>query len=115
MRSFSTVDGDVVIGKTIEMVEGKELLRQKVERVVGTNKGEWEFDLDEGINFRVILTKNPDETEIRATIDEALTRIDETFVITAFDLKMERGRKATISYKAVNSDGVEVGGDYNLD
>lgn len=111
MKSFSTYNGDVVVGKTIEMVDGSELLRQKVERVIGTNLGEWSYDEEEGIDFRVVLVKNPDEAEIRATIESALIRIDETFAITEFSLAM-KGRVAAISFRAVNGDGLEVGGDY---
>ena len=113
MKGFSTHNGDVVINKTtIEMVSDSELLRQKVERVIGTNQGEWSYDTKEGINFKVVLCKNPDEGEIRATIEEALKRIDETFTITDFSLTM-KGRIAEIHFKAANSNGEEVGGVYS--
>lgn len=111
MKGFSTRNGDVVVGKDIELVDGNELLRQKVERVIGTNKGEWSYDPEEGIDFSVLLRKNPEEEAIRATIEEALSRIDDTFVVTEFSLTME-GRVATIHFKAVNSDGAEVGGEH---
>ena len=108
MKSFSTNDdGDVVVNSSIEIVTGDELMRQKIQRVLGTNKGEWSYDTDEGIDFSVVLRKNPSEDEIRATIEEALVRIDETFVITSFGLTMD-GRKATVSFEAVNADGVKV-------
>lgn len=111
MKSFSTHNGDVIVGNTIEMVEDTELLRQKVERVLGTNQGEWSYDLDEGINFKTLLCKNPNSDEIRATIEQALNRIDETFAITDFKLIM-KGRLAEIDFRAVNSDGEEVGGAF---
>lgn len=41
----------------IEMVEGAELTCQKIKTVLGTNKGEWFFDEEEGINFKNILGK----------------------------------------------------------
>lgn len=108
MKGFSTNDdGDVIVNSSIEMVTDDELLRQKVQRVLGTNKGEWSYDTDEGIDFQTVLRKNPDEDEIRAAIEEALARIDETLVITSFSLTME-GRKATVSFEAVNADGVKV-------
>ncbi|MBR5823720.1 MAG: DUF2634 domain-containing protein [Paludibacteraceae bacterium] len=114
MKSFSTKNGDVVIGKTIEIVEGAELLRQKVERILGTNQGEWEYDTEEGIDFSVIFRKNYDKQEIRTTIEQALIRIDSTFIITKFDVAT-KGREATITLQAVNSNGVEVGGVYKYD
>lgn len=113
MRSFSTNNGDVVVGKTIELVSDNELLRQKVQRVLGTNLGEWAYDLDEGIDFSVILRKNPDEAEIMATVEAALKRIDESFAITSFSLTMQNNRKATIEFVAVNGSGEEVGGVYS--
>lgn len=111
MKSFSTRNGDVIVGKTIEIVEGSELLRQKVERVINTNKGEWSYDAEEGIELGVLLCKNPKEDEIRATVEEALSRIDDTLVVTDFSVSMV-GRIAAISFHAKNTDGAEVGGEY---
>lgn len=113
MKSFSTFNGDVVVNKTIEMVSDAELMRQKVQRVLSTNRGEWSYDPEEGIEFSVILRKNPDKDDIRRTIEEALQHIDETFTLTSFELEVADRRKATIRLIAVNSDGVEVGGEYN--
>jgi len=113
MKGFSTHNGDVVVGKDIELVSGSELLRQKVQRVVGTNQGEWSYDPEEGIDFAVILRKNPNEDEARSEIEQALWRLDDTFAITEFDLRMENGRHAVITFRAVNKDGLEVGGTYD--
>ena len=111
MKGFSMKDGDVMISDTIEMADGSELVRQKIERVLGTNKGEWHYDKNEGIDFSVVLCKNPDKDEIRATIEQAITNIDETFVVTDFSMKLT-GRSATITYSATNSDGEVIGGEY---
>ena len=112
MKSFSTSNGDVQVNKTIEMCSDAELLRQKVQRVLSTNRGEWSYDTEEGIRFPLILRKNPNKEDIRRTIDEALVHIDETFIMTSFDLEISDKRKATIRFTAINGDGVEVGGDY---
>ena len=112
MKSFSTKNGDVEVEKTIVMVSDQELLRQKVERVLCTNKGEWVFDEDEGIDFSVILRKNPNQDEIKDTIEEAITRIDSTLTVTSFSLDVD-GRTATIRFEAVNRDGETVGGTYS--
>lgn len=110
-KGFKVKDGDIVINnKTIEMVEGSENLRTKAELVIGTNQGEWDFDLEEGIDFHAVLRKNPDDAEIRGTIENALRHsIDDTFVVTEYNREMD-GRKATITSKAVNAEGAEVGG-----
>ena len=52
-------NGDVVIEKNqIQMVENNELLRQTVQCILNTNKGEWPLNEDEGINFYNILGKH---------------------------------------------------------
>lgn len=59
MQGFKLVDGDVAIENNIvQMTSGAELLRQTVETVLNTNKGEWWLNPDEGINFSNILGKN---------------------------------------------------------
>ena len=108
MKGFSTINGDVVVNKDIEMADGAELLRQKIELVIGTNKGEWIYDTEEGIDFSTVICKNPDENEIRATIEEALSEIDETFTVTSLSVEIGEKRSATINLRAVNADGVEV-------
>jgi hypothetical protein len=51
--------GDIAINKgIIEMVEGNELLAQTTKAVLQTNKGEWFFNLNEGITFANILGKH---------------------------------------------------------
>lgn len=111
MKSFRVYNGDVVIEKTIEMVEGKELLQQKIERVLGTNKGEWKYDKDEGIDFSIVLRKAPNKGQIRSEIEEALWKVDETMTLTNFSLEMD-GRNATIRFEAENDSGEVVGGEY---
>lgn len=61
MRGFLLDEkGDIVIkNNEIVMTEGNELLAQTIRIVLGTNKGEWFDNSDEGINNRVILGKNP--------------------------------------------------------
>jgi hypothetical protein len=51
-------NGDIVIkNNKIQMIEGDEVTKQKIETVLGTNKGEWVLNPDEGINFRNITGK----------------------------------------------------------
>lgn len=58
MKGFRVTDGDLVItNEEIEIVEGSELTAQTIQCVVSTNKGEWLFNQDEGINFENILGK----------------------------------------------------------
>ncbi len=50
--------GDIVIqGGVIQMVHGAELTMQKIKNVLGTQKGEWFLNWEEGINHDNILGK----------------------------------------------------------
>lgn len=105
-------NGDVVIRNGIlETVSDGELLRQTVQTVIGTNLGEWFLNEEEGINFRNLLTKNPDMDIVRDEVMSGLIQIDETFIITEFEGSLE-GRKLRVSFKAVNDSGNEVEGGY---
>lgn len=65
MKGFKlTSNGDVeILNNQIQMIEGNELLRQTVECVLGTNKGEWVLNPNEGITFRNILGKKQTEQQ----------------------------------------------------
>ena len=57
-------NGDVVISnRQIQMIEGNALMCQKVKLVLGTNKGEWPLNEDEGISFQNIY--NPKHRELQ--------------------------------------------------
>ena len=94
----------------ISMIDGNDLLRQTVEKVISTNNGEWFLNEDEGIDFRVILTKSPDRDAVRDEIVDALLQVDETFVLQSFSMQIVE-RTLKIKFSAVNDDGEEVGGE----
>lgn len=98
-------NGDVIFNKNdkkIEIVEGTELIKQRIQTVLGTNKKEWDFNKNEGINFKNIITKNPDIDLIKNEIQEGLRQVDETFILTDFSF-YQKNRKAVINFLAVNS------------
>jgi len=97
-------NGDVILNKKdIDITENSELLKQTVRTVLGTNKNEWDFNKNEGIDFRKIIVKNPDINLIKNEIQEGLKQVDETFILTEFSLN-QKGRKAVISFTAVNAE-----------
>lgn len=112
-KGFLMIGGDAVVNRTIEMTHGDELLRQTIELVIGTNQGEWRYDLLEGINRAVVLCKNPDSDEIRNTIEEAVLRVDDTLTLTDFALEVDAKRHATITFKLAKPTGEEIGVTYN--
>ena len=110
---IKVVNGDaVLIGNDLELVKGNEMLRQTVELVLSTFKGEWAFDLDEGINRDAVLTKNYDEEEIRGTIEDAVWKIDETLAVVDFELSVDAKRQATITFTIRKPGGETLGVTY---
>ena len=83
MKSFKLDQwGDVVItDNQIELVEGVELIAQTLKQVLGTNLGEWFGDEEEGIDFYVILTKNPNYELIKDTINTAVQKVADSLEV----------------------------------
>lgn len=105
-------NGDVLIkNNQIQMVNGNELIRQTARSIIGTNKGEWFLNEDEGITFENILGKFVDEDMIKSEIEEGLSQIDSSFSITEFSYEFDSvKRKLKVSFSAVNDDGTIVNG-----
>ena len=58
MKGFMLKDGDLSItNDEIDMIEGSELTAQTINFVLSTNKGEWFFNAEEGVNFDTLLGK----------------------------------------------------------
>lgn len=114
MKCFKLDDkGDVIIRNgDIELVYDNELLRQNVQQVTGTNKGEWALNKDEGIDFHKILDKRQDDDVIRAELESAARLVDDTLFIKSFSISQEQ-RNRKIDYTMVNGDGEEIGGEKN--
>jgi len=86
MRTFKLdQNGDVVItNNKIEIVSDMELIAQTIRQVLHTNIGEWFGDEDEGIDFRVILTKNPNHDLIEDTIETAVQAVADNFGVELY-------------------------------
>lgn len=111
MKGFAlNSDGDVLIeNNEITMVYADELIRQTVETVLGTNKGEWSLNIEEGITFSNILGKQQEEI-IKNEIYQGLLQVDDTFEMTDFSCVFDKTkRKLTISFSATNSAGTTIG------
>ena len=95
----------------IEMIDGNELLVQTVESVIGTNKGEWVLNKDEGIHFKNLLGKKIDEEVIKNEVFQGLLQVDSSFFMTDFSVELDaETRKLKIHFSAVNDNGEEVEG-----
>lgn len=109
MKSFMLNDsGDLVIN---QMVSDNDLLVQKCECVLGTNKKEWFANTSEGITFANILGKNVTDEAIKNEIFQGLLQVDSSFVLTRFHVETETPtRKTAASFTARNNNGETVEG-----
>ena len=102
MIGFKVVDGDLAItNNAIEYVEGNELKAQTVKSVLSTNKEEWLFDTDEGINFDLLLGKKQPDSVIKAEIEQGIAQVDDTLTISKFDTTYNsKSRALSVNFSA---------------
>lgn len=99
------VTGDLVINKNdLSYVKDDALIRQKAQLVLGTNKTEWEYDANEGIDFFTMLTKKPDKDKVFATITDGLQQVDEGIQIDEFEMSHIK-RHLIVNFTAALSSG----------
>ena len=106
-------NGDVAMKDgVIQMVSGDELTAQKVKSVLGTNKGEWFLNPEEGIEFFYLLGKGVTEDMARSQIENGIKQVDATLRIDGFDIQFDKvNRVASIKYSASNRDGNAIVGE----
>ncbi len=111
MIGMKITNGDLVItNNEIELVEGNELKRQTIQSVLSTNKGEWLFDTEEGIEFDNVLDRSA-ENVARAEIESGVEQVDNTLSVGEFTLKDDpdkRIRSVHLKATAQNGETVEV-------
>jgi len=103
-----SASGDLELKKNdFDFVSGKDLTAQKCRLILSTNKKEWFLNENEGINFRAILVKNPNQDEIIDTVRAGLRQVDDTFEITEYHFETIK-RHLILTFKAINSSGEEL-------
>ena len=107
MKCFCLKDSDIEIkDHKIVMAYDNQLIQQKVEKLINTNLGECFYNAAEGINFKNLMGKNIDEEIVKSEILDALMQIDNSFVITEFEMSTDTAiRKLLIKFKAETSEG----------
>lgn len=113
MRGFEVSEGDlVIINNELSMVVDKELKAQTIQSVTSTNKGEWLFDEEEGINFDNIFSKQPEEVKkeiVRNEIEQGVSQVDDTLNIDDFECTFDKNtRILSVTYTAIGTDGEEM-------
>lgn len=96
--------GDLVLGTEsgdLQYVDADELIRQKVRLILGTNKAEWGFNKDEGVDFFTLLAKEVDEQQIYNTILDGLRQVDEDLAIDEMSIEAGKAsRELSIKFRA---------------
>ena len=117
---FRLNEGDIAIENgEIEQIEGDELTAQTIQQVLSTNKDEWLFDTDEGIEFDNILGKRlastevspTDENVIQAEIEQGIAQVDETLTVSEFACKYDKANrcmKVDFAARTTENETVEV-------
>ena len=109
MTGFKIDDnGDVVIeNEKIQIVSDTNLIAQTVRQVLKTNLGEWWLNESEGIDFKALLAKQPNEEQIQDNILLGLRQVDESFRIESFSCDRQE-RNLIINFSAENSSGTTI-------
>ena len=95
-------------GKQIQIASDVELLTQKLLIALGTNKKEWFWNADLGINFDAIIRKNAKQEMIRTQIEDGIKQVDNRFYLSAFTVDIDkRTRTADINFTiAINGENL---------
>lgn len=103
MKSLALSEtGDLIIEHNeLSMVYGADLVRQKIREVINTNKGEWFFDWEQGINFSEILGKGVTDEDVRLQIDNGLKQVQEGLIMSDFSIE-RKGRTLIANFTAIN-------------
>lgn len=97
-------NNDIVVrdGKFV-IINDSELTRQTLRTVLGTEKGEWFRNADEGIDFAFMIGKSITEDMQRTQIEEACLQVDENLYVSEFHSETDKKtRTATITFTATN-------------
>ncbi len=109
MKGFKLDENnDVIISETyhdIELTQDDDLTRQMIQTTLGTNKGEWFFDLSEGINHKNILGKNKNKDIIRSEVVRGIAQVDEALVLQNFQMDLDHERRAKVKFTAQSRSG----------
>lgn len=119
MRGFKLLDGDIVIskknenivspsGKQIQMVADNELIAQKFLIVLGTNKGEWFWNDELGINYDFIIGKGITEDMIKSQIEIGIHQVDPNMFLSDFKVDFNKAQRTANVYFVVEDDGGKI-------
>ena len=106
MKGFALNEqGDLLIENgDIQMAHGAELTKQKIKSVLGTQKGEWFLNWEEGINYDNILGKKRYASQNTAIDNQYIAEIEQLKRSSAEDKAEEKALNELLEKRL---DGVE--------
>lgn len=108
MRAFELSDkGDLIFnGTELVMTEGLHQIAQEMELSVGTAKGEWFLDEDEGMDYSSLYDQRPfNKDEFRNDAIESLDGTTQPLIVTELLIGKPIGRSVKVELKAETEDG----------
>ena len=110
MKCFSLDDkGDVIVNKNrIEMVEGSDLIIQKIQQILLTNYGEWWLDKREGLDQRSIFVKNPNYQLIKDEIRQAVNQIDNSLAVDNIEFADDSANRHLLITMSINGKEIKM-------
>ena len=102
-------------GYDLQLVDGVDLIRQRIKQRLLTILGEWFLDIDIGLPwFDQILGKGGDEEQITALLVQNISETEGVDAVVEFDLTVNRQtRQAVVSFR-VTAAGTEIAEDITL-
>lgn len=106
MKSFAVDNhGDVVIEENdVKLAYDTDLLIQKIQQVLSTNRGEWWLNPKEGIPVQRLLQKSPNNAMIRDYVRSAIAQVDATLQMTSCEMQTD-GRQLRIAFSVAGKSG----------
>lgn len=107
-RDVEITNGD------IQLVNDDNLIKQSVECILSTDKGEWCLNTNEGIVFENLLGKHIKSDVVKNEIENGLLQIDSSFFITNFSLEHDKARRnLKVLFQAQTDTGTAIQSNIN--
>ena len=106
MKGFKlTENGDISITDgQIDMIDDNALETQTIKTVLSTNRGEYPFDSEEGIDHRQILSKGVTEDMVKTQMQNGIFQVNPERIIDEFDYSVNN-RHAIVDFTARKNSG----------
>ena len=107
MKSFKVdKNGDLIIENgDLVMIDGKEEIRQSIERILTTNVGEWFLDMEFGLDYQAIQGKGKTKESIKLAITEAIYQEPRIKTVDIKDSEIDINRHLKVYGRATDIEG----------